>query len=271
MRIAGSIALITGASEGIGAACAAEFRKRGARLALVARNAEKLRASAGPNDLVIPGDLTDPFLRRRAIAETEAHYGRLDILVNNAGVGIYTPAWQVPLDEVRRMFELNYFALLEMTQLAVPGMKQRGTGAIVNVSSIGGRVPLAWFSTYSSSKFAVSALSTGLRMELKQHGIHVMDVCPGYVTTRFQHNVLGGKPPDRLWRARRFSITAEQCATALANGLEREKKTVVTPWLGNLLLAGASFCPAVVEYFMERMYRSLDMELQDQASRDQKQ
>jgi short-subunit dehydrogenase len=265
MNLPGSVVLITGASEGIGAACAREFRSRGAKLALLARNETKLRQVAQPGELVIVADLTDPATRRRAIAETEAHYGRIDVLVNNAGVGLYSPAWQAPMNQVRQMFELNVFALLELTQLAVTGvntggMKQRGTGTIVNVSSIGGKVPLAWFTAYSGSKFAVSSMTAGLRMELKQYGVHVMDVCPGYVKTGFQQNTLAGEAPAQLWRARRFSITAEECAKALANGVERGQRTVVTPWLGRMLMAGFAVVPGIMEHFMERLYRGLNMD-----------
>ena len=265
MEISGSVVLITGASEGIGAACAREFRRRGAKVAMVARNEAKLRQVAEPADLVIVGDLTYPAIRRRAIAETEATFGRIDVLVNNAGVGLYSPAWQAPMDQVRAMFELNVFALLDMTQLAVtginaPGMQQRRAGTVVNLSSIGGKVPLAWFTAYSGSKFAVSAMTAGLRMELKQYGVHVMDVCPGYVKTSFQQNTLAGAPPDQLWRARRFSITADQCAQALVNGVEKQKRTVVTPSMGRMLMAGFAIMPGVMEHFMERMYRGLGMD-----------
>jgi len=260
MQIGGSVVLVTGASEGIGAACAREFRRRGAKLARVARSDEKLRQVAAADDLVIVGDLTDEAVRRRAVAETEARFGRIDVLVNNAGVGLYAPAWQAPMDQVRRMYELNVFALLEMTQRVVPGMKARGTGTVVNVSSIGGKVPLAWFTAYSGTKFAVSAMTAGLRMELKQYGVHVMDVCPGYVKTGFQQNTLAGEAPAQLWRARRFSITAEECARALADGVERSKRTVVTPALGRLLMASLAVAPGMVEHFMERMYRGLGMD-----------
>jgi short-subunit dehydrogenase len=265
MQFSGQVALITGASEGIGAACARELRRRGAKLALIARNKAKLLQVAEPGELVIAGDLTDAATRRRAIRETEAHYGRIDVLVNNAGVGLYAPAWQAPMDQVRQMFELNVFALLDMTQMAVagvdaPGMKQRRTGTVVNVSSIGGKVPLAWFTAYSGTKFAASSITSGLRMELKQYGVHIMDVCPGYVKTGFQQNTLAGAAPDQLWRARRFSITAEECARALADGVERRARTVVTPWMGRLLMAGFAVMPGVMEHYMERMYRGLGMD-----------
>jgi short-subunit dehydrogenase len=189
-----------------------------------------------------------------------AQFRGIDILVNNAGVGLYAPAWRAPLEEVRRMYELNVFALLDLVQLAVPHMKVRGNGTIVNVSSIGGKVPLAWFTAYSGSKFAVSATTAGLRMELKQYGVHVMDVCPGYVKTSFQQNTLAGAAPEKLWRMRRFSITADQCAQALCDGVERGKRTVVTPWPGRLLMAALAVAPGAVEYFMERVYRDLEMD-----------
>lgn len=267
MDVSGKVVLITGASEGIGAACAREFRRRGAKLALIARNKAKLTQVAESDDLVIAGDLTDAATRRRAVTETEAKFGRIDILVNNAGVGLYSPAWQAPMDQVRQMFELNVFALLEMTQLAVtgisaPGMKARGSGTVCNVSSIGGKVPLAWFTAYSGTKFAVSSITSGLRMELAQYGVHVMDVCPGYVKTGFQQNTLAGEAPAQLWRARRFSITADQCAAALADGVERRKRTVVTPWMGRLLMAGFAMMPGVMEHFMGRVYRGLNMDKQ---------
>ncbi len=92
MRIKDKVVLITGGSAGIGACCAAEFRKRGARLALTARSEEKLQQVAGPGDIYIAGDLTDASLRREVVQRTVAHFGRIDILLNNAGVGLYSPA-----------------------------------------------------------------------------------------------------------------------------------------------------------------------------------
>ena len=249
------IVLITGASEGIGAATARAFRARGARLALTARSADKLAGVAVGSEAAIPGDLLIPEHRRKIVGETLGHYGRIDILVNNAGVGLYAPAHRAGMDETRRMFELNFFAPLEMIQLVTPGMKAHGSGAIVNVSSIGGKVTLPWFTLYSSTKYALGALTDGLRMELRRAGIHCMTVCPGYVKTRFQQNVLHGSVPPALGGMRaRWAITPEQCAEAIVRGLIRNAKTVVTPATGWLLIGLERIAPALVHDRLERVY-----------------
>ena len=189
-----------------------------------------------------------------------AHYGRIDVLVNNAGAGMYAPSWRADMASVREMFELNYFAVLDLIQHTVPGMRQQGGGAIVNVSSIGGLVPLPWFSNYSATKFAVCGLTSGLRIELARDKIHCMDVCPGYVQTGFQTNVLSGKPPDKLWKARRHAITAEECARALVGGLEAGKRTVVTPRMGWALVLGYALFPSLVDRQLRKIYDTLDMQ-----------
>ena len=252
MEIAGKVALITGASEGIGAACAESFRRRGAKLALTARSEGKLLEVARSEALVITGDLADPETRRRIVDETVANYGRIDILINNAGVGLYSPAWKAPLAQVRAMFELNFFAVLEMTQLVVPHMQRQGSGTIVNVSSIAGKVTLPWLTLYSSSKFAVGSLTDGLRMELRRDGIHTMTVCPGYVKTGFQSHVLAGSVPERVGGSRTFVITAEQCAEAIARGVERNARTVVTPRAGWLFVMIQHLLPGLVDRQLAR-------------------
>src|SRR5215475_8693421 len=99
MEIAGKVVLITGASEGIGAACAAEFARHGAKLSLTARNEEGLRRAAGQGGLITPGDLTDEEVRRRVVERTLERFGVIDILINNAGVGFYLPSWSAPMDQ----------------------------------------------------------------------------------------------------------------------------------------------------------------------------
>lgn len=253
MNLLNKVVLITGASEGIGAACVASFRSRGARLALVARRENLLRQLASSDGLAIAADLTRPEDRRRAVEQTLAHFGALDVLVNNAGVGLYQPAHSAALDETRAMFDLNFFAPLAMAQLAAVPMRRQGSGVIVNVSSIAGKVTLPWLSLYSASKHALIALTEALRMELGRDGIHAMSVCPGYVDTGFQSHALAGKPPLALRRGRPFSITAKSCAEAIVRGVERKSRTVVTPRTGWLFVAASRLAPALVERRLERM------------------
>ncbi|MCU1274175.1 MAG: short-chain dehydrogenase/reductase [Bryobacterales bacterium] len=247
MRIQGRVVLITGASEGIGAATAREFEKRGARLSLIARTGAKLAKVGGPDTLRTTGDITNEETRQNVVERTIAHFGDIDILINNAGMGLYSQAWNVAMPETRAVLELNFFAPLALTQLVVPYMRERKRGMIVNVSSIAGKVTLPWFTVYSASKFALGSLTDGLRMELKADGIHAMTVCPGYVKTHFQSNALGTRPPQSIMKGQQYAITAEQCAEAIARGVERDARTVVVPRFFRMFVALSRMFPAAVE------------------------
>jgi short-subunit dehydrogenase len=259
MRIAGAVVLVTGASEGIGAACVREFRKRGARVALTARNREKLEMVAGPEELVLPADLTAPDQRRELVNGVVGKFGSLDILINNAGVGLSAPAWRADLDDVRRLFELNFFAALELAQLAVAQMRPRRTGMIVNVGSVAGLVAMPWFTLYSSTKFALGAMTDGLRMELRESGVHAMLVCPGFVRTAFHAHTMGGPPQNAQRRGRPGEITAEDCARRIANGVERNRRTIVTPKRAYTLVLASRLFPGIVERLLIRMNREEEL------------
>lgn len=253
MLIEGKTILITGASEGIGAACAAAFKRRGAKISLVARNEAKLREAGGPEAVVTVGDVTDTLVREKAVTATMERFGRIDLLINNAGVGLYAPSWQAPLAEVRKMFELNFFAALGMIQLVVPHMQAVKSGCIVNVGSIGGKVTLPWLTLYSASKYALGSLTDGLRMELKREGIHAITVCPGYVSTNFQKHILLGRVPDAVQRTNMFRISADQCAEAIVRGVERNARTVVTPAAGWAFIALERLFPSLIDSRLEEM------------------
>jgi short-subunit dehydrogenase len=260
MRIRDRVVLITGASEGIGAACVEVLRRRGALVSLVARSKAKLQAIGGPDSLITAGDLREADVRHVAVERTIAHFGRIDILINNAGVGVYEPANTMPMEHVRAMWELNFFAPLELAQLAIRDMKTRGEGMIVNVSSIAGKVTLPWFTMYSASKYALNSLTEGLRMELKGSGIHTIAVCPGYVRTRFQQNVIAGTPPPLEGLRARWAITAEKVAQEIVRGIERDARTVLTPRSGWLCVAGARLFPRLIESRLAAIYGRLGIE-----------
>ncbi|HEY2013707.1 MAG TPA: SDR family NAD(P)-dependent oxidoreductase [Bryobacteraceae bacterium] len=253
MRIDGKVVIITGASEGIGAACAAEFARSGAKLSLTARNEEGLRRAAGRDGLVTAGDLTSEEVRRRVVENTLERFGGIDILINNAGVGFYLPSWSAPMEETRRLMELNFFAALGMTQLVVPHLRAKRSGMIVNVSSIGGKMTLPWMTIYSASKYALNSLTEGLRMELKRDNVKTMLVCPGYVKTGFQKNVTAGQAPEKVMHARRAAISAEECALAIRRGVERDARTVLAPAVGWFLVAASRLFPSIVEARMAEM------------------
>lgn len=247
MRIAGKVVLITGASEGLGAACAAEFARAGAMLSLTARSADGLRRAGGPDALITAGDLTLESTRRSAVEWTLDRFGRIDILINNAGVGLYRPSWATPMDEARRLWDVNFFAALGMVQLIAPHMRAHHGGMIVNVSSVAAKLTLPWLPLYSASKQALASWTESLRMELRADGIHAMLVCPGYIRTGFQRNAMGDGPPSRIAEGKRFAITPEDCATAIRRGVERNARTVLAPRSGWLLVAAAMLFPGLVE------------------------
>lgn len=248
----GKVVIITGASEGIGAHLAAVLQRRGVHLSLIARNGAKLAAVAASGDLVTAGDITEDSVRSALIAGTVARWGKIDILINNAGRGSYYSAFETPLAEARALFELNFFGPLALAQLAAPYLR-RTRGSIVNVSSIAGQINLPWLPVYSASKFALAAITSTQRTELKRDGVHVMGVFPGYVATDFQAHASGPPPPDRVVRGRRFAVSPEQCAEAIVNGIAHRKRMVVTPRAGWTLVWANRFFPGFIESRMERV------------------
>jgi short-subunit dehydrogenase len=247
MRIDGRVIVITGASQGIGAACVPEFARAGARLSLTARSEDTLRRIAPAGALVTAGDLTSSVTRETLVERTLQQFGAIDVLINNAGAGLYSPSWNTPIDEVRWLMELNFFSALALTQLVVPHMRSRRRGMIVNVGSIAGKVTLPWMTLYSASKYALGALTEGQRMELIRDGIRTLTVCPGYVKTDFQQHARGGQPPESVIRSKRFAITAAQCAVAIRRGVERNARTVVAPRAAWLLVVAMRLFPSIVE------------------------
>ena len=250
--LSGKVVIITGASQGIGAQLAAVLQARGAHLALTARNDARLASVAAPGDLVVSGDITHDSVRSALIAQTVARWGRIDVLINNAGRGSYYSAFTTPLDEARALFELNFFGPLALAQLAAPHLR-RTRGMVVNVSSIAGQISLPWLPVYSASKFALAALTSAQRTELKRHHVQVMGVFPGYVDTEFQAHALGPRPPDRVAQGKRFAVSAGKCAEAIVDGIAHRKRMVITPRAGWPLVWANRLFPGFVESRLERV------------------
>ena len=175
--------LITGCSSGIGRAAAISLHDAGLTVYATARRVDSMAdlASRGIHTLAL--DVTNEASMIEAVTAVEAAAGAVAVLVNNAGYGLYGPVEQLPMDEIRRQFETNFFGLVRLTQLVLPGMRKRGKGRILNVSSMGGRITLPGGAFYHASKYAVEALSDALRMEVAQFGIDVVLIEPGPVKT----------------------------------------------------------------------------------------
>lgn len=178
--------LVTGASAGIGEAIARSFSKEGLVLTLVARRAEKLQALAEElgSAEVIACDLSDPKAAEAMVDEAEARSGPVDHLINNAGVQIVDYGWDMDPDEGERMVQLNYLTPLRLIRRCLPGMRERGQGSIVNVSSVAAFAPLAGMAWYGGSKAGLAMTSETLHGELRGSGVHVVTVYPGPVRTQ---------------------------------------------------------------------------------------
>ncbi|HET8765121.1 MAG TPA: oxidoreductase [Rhodanobacter sp.] len=209
------IALVTGASSGIGEATVRRLVADGHLVYAAARRVERMQPLAALGVRILPLDLCDDASIARAVDTIRSEQGRLDALVNNAGYGSYGALEDVPLDEARRQFEVNVFGLARLAQLALPMMRAQGSGRIVNVTSIGGKMHEPLGSWYHATKFAVEGLSDCLRMELAPFGIDVVVIEPGSIHTEW-----GGIARESLLQRSAHTAYAAQ-ATAHARMLTR--------------------------------------------------
>jgi NADP-dependent 3-hydroxy acid dehydrogenase YdfG len=194
------VAVITGASSGIGAALARRLGRGGCRLVLAARRADALRAVCAEAGLECHAVVTDVMRRadvERLRDEALATFGTVDVWVNNAGRGINAPVLELTDAQFDLMMAVNVKSALYGMQAIVPHFQERGHGHLINISSFLSRVPLATYrSAYNAAKAALNALTANLRMDLRRDypGIHVSLVMPGMVTTEFARSALGGTP-----------------------------------------------------------------------------
>ena len=198
------VALITGASSGIGYATALELKKLGFTVYGAARRVEKMAGLLERGIKTIALDVTDEASMKACVDSILKQEGQIDVLVNNAGYGSYGAIEDVPMEEARRQVEVNLFGLARMSQLVLPHMRDRGYGKIVNISSMGGKIWTPFGGWYHATKFAVEGLSDCLRMEVKSFGIDVIVIEPGGVASEW-----GNIAEDNLMKASGSSAYGE--------------------------------------------------------------
>ncbi|MDN5698527.1 MAG: SDR family NAD(P)-dependent oxidoreductase [Rubrobacter sp.] len=217
------VAVVTGASSGIGDPAAKEIARRGAVVALAARDGEKLVGiareirRAGGIALPVQTDVTDDESVRNFISRTVSELGGVDVLVNNAGLGLSGRVGELRADDLRYVYEVNVLGPLRCIQAALPHM--RVGGRIINVSSVVGLRAIPKGGGYCSSKFALNALSEALRVEIAERGITVTSVYPGTTRTAFRDNSRRTKDEKRGWRPK--GVPPEKVATKIARAAER--------------------------------------------------
>jgi short-subunit dehydrogenase len=189
MSFDGRVAIVTGASSGIGAAVATDLARRGARVVAVARREDRLAATVdacrarSPESRAHAADVSSRDACTEVVAETERRFGRVDILVNNAGISVHKDAARTSVDDVERLFAVNFFGPVYLTTAALAGMVERRAGSVVNVTSVAGYVPNPGEAAYGATKAALSRWSHGLAVDLADTGVHVGVLSPGPIDT----------------------------------------------------------------------------------------
>lgn len=179
------VVFITGASSGLGKSIGEFLLQKGFTVYGTSRNPEKFTNLSFP---LLALDVRDPLSIASALSQIISRHGRLDVVINNAGVGITGPLEEIPMSEIRNNFETNLFGPIEVIKAVLPKLREQKSGLIINITSIAGYIGLPYRSVYSSSKGALSVLTEGLRMEVKNFGIRIVDVAPGDFVSNIASN-----------------------------------------------------------------------------------
>jgi NAD(P)-dependent dehydrogenase (short-subunit alcohol dehydrogenase family) len=212
MQTALPVALVTGASSGIGRATALALVDAGFAVVGTSRNAAKAEPLAGVTLLDL--DVVSDESVRSLVEEVIERFGRIDVLVNNAGVGAVGAGEESSIDQTREVFDINVFGLIRMANAVLPHMRARGSGRIVNVSSVLGLIPAPFMAVYAATKHAVEGYSESVDHELREHGIRMLLVEPAYTSTAFEASSLPADSPLAIYDAQR-EVSRDVLATAL--------------------------------------------------------
>lgn len=253
--------LVTGASSGIGRSLAEQLAGRGARLALVARSADRLQSvvkqssAAGPEAVAIMADLSRDEDRRRIVQTAVEKLGGLDVLINNAGLGSWAHFADSSEGILRQIMEVNFFAPAELIRMAIPELTQGQQPAIVNVASMCGRRGMPAWSEYSASKFALSGLTEALRGEAVRFGIDVLLVLPGLTNSSLHQNLLLERGREKI----DFSAGMDPAAVAdgIVQALEKNRTETVLGREARWMLRVNRFAPRLVDWLISRRVKKL--------------
>src|SRR6476661_7594717 len=265
-ELRGKTVLITGGSRGLGLALAEEFAQFGAKVAICARDEQELaRARQQLEDLcAVPCDVTKPEEVDNLISSVTRHMGGIDVLVNNAGVISVGPILSQKLEDFQEAMDVMFWGTVHPTLAVLPQMLARGTGKLVNISSIGGKVSVPHLVPYGCAKFAVTGFSEGLHAELKRFGIHVLTVIPGLMRTGSHLNAQfkGKHKAEFGWFAVSgtnplASISAKRAAQKIVNATCANRTEVVISWQAKLLAGIHGVAPGLTQDVLAQVNRLL--------------
>lgn len=260
-ELSGKRVVLTGATGGIGRATAEELVRGGAKVVLVARKAEALGELVGAlralhgEALAVPADITSPADRQRLIDRALEAFGGIDILVNNAGVGSWGHFATSTEDIVRQVMEVNFFAPVELTRLAVPHLMAGSEPCVVNVTSMCGRKGMPAWPEYSASKFALVGMSEAWRAEFARFDVGVLTIVPGMTDSGFQNNWLrvDGKADLRFDKG----MTPADVAAGIVKAIRTNRTETVLGSEARRLLRFNRFFPRLTNWLIARKVKKL--------------
>ena len=255
--LAGCRAIVTGASSGIGRELAIQLNAAGGELIVTARRGERLAelrdlvADKGNKFVIVPGDITDPELRRELINTAVRELGGLDLLLNNAGIGAFGPFAEADEERLLRIMEVNFFAPLELIRAALPHLQDGNRPLICNIGSVLGHCAVPNKSEYCASKFALHGFSDALRAELRSQGIDVLLVSPSTTDSEFFSQVID-KPGEDDVPVSPLKMPPAVVARKTLSAIRRGRREVILSTTGNLLVWADRLLPGVVNWYLSR-------------------
>lgn len=248
---------------GIGEAIAKEFAAEGASVILAARDlgrTETARQRIGCSDrtAAFSCDVRDRRQLETLLGVTLERFGRVDVWVNNAGYGLVDSVERMRMGQARAVFDTNLFGAVEAMQLVIPVMRQQGTGCIVNVSSVSGFIGVPYMGPYAATKHALNAFSNAARAELIGTGVHILNVCPGFVATDFSSNAVRGTDRKKMTGGNKRGVSAESVAKATLRAYLAGKRDIVVPWYYNPVIWLYRVFPGYFDRQMLNAMRSMD-------------
>jgi short-subunit dehydrogenase len=250
------VALITGASSGIGAAAAREFTRAGASVALAARRYARLEALArdlGPNALPIRADLAQQADIENMVAQTLARFGRIDVLFNNAGFGRLNWLEALSPDEIEAQVRVNLLGVIHASRQVLPVMMRQRGGHIINMASLAGLIGAPTYSVYGAAKFAVRGFSEALRREVRPFGVHVSLISPAGVPTEFAEHA-GLRRVTGLTTPGWLRLSAEETARAVVHLARHPRPEVILPWPMAILAELNRWFPTLSDWIVVKVF-----------------